>query len=318
MSQSYILTLYDNQMPCAGGQWRAIHDRLWDTGKFEYIGSQLEECPVTKRLHWQAFVKFHKQMKQRGSFFKKLIHNSIHFETVSIERAEAIGYGIKEESRVEGPLENGEKPKASDKAGKGGQKNKERYELAYKQAKEGNFEEMDKEILMKMYSTVKKIHYEHKEKVYTQFQFFFRPWQKEIYTMIMDTQHYDDRSIIWIEDSQGGSGKTKFGKWIGSLPKSIYITLEKKENILYMVNEETTIIVDYARSEGDMVNYATLEKLKDGAWTCGKYEGKQVCRKEDCILIVFSNSPPVIKALSRDRWRYFIIDLNHELKRVVV
>lgn len=105
-SQSYILTLFDEQIDQI---WEAIHDDIYDSGKVVYIGSQVERCPESRRLHWQAFVKFHKQSKQRGSWFKKY-DNRIHFTVCSKERSQAIGYGTKEESRVLGPKESGQKP----------------------------------------------------------------------------------------------------------------------------------------------------------------------------------------------------------------
>lgn len=107
-SQSYILTYFNENIQT---QWKGIHDAMWDSGKIQYIGSQLEICPKSKKLHWQAFVRFHKQTKQRYSWFKQFAHG-IHCEKCAKERAEAINYGIKEDTRVEGPKENGVKPEA--------------------------------------------------------------------------------------------------------------------------------------------------------------------------------------------------------------
>lgn len=105
-SASYILTLYDNQIQ---QNWSKLHDDMFESGKILYLGSQLEKCPNTGRLHWQAFCKFHREAKQRGTWFKRF-HNGIHFTKCSKERAEAIGYGTKGETRVEGPKESGIKP----------------------------------------------------------------------------------------------------------------------------------------------------------------------------------------------------------------
>lgn len=106
MSQSYILTLFCENIDTI---WQSIHEALWETGKVLYIGSQLERCPNTQRLHWQAFIKFNRSDKQRGTYFKKF-HQAIHFETCKKERAQAIGYGTKVDTRVDGPRENGVKP----------------------------------------------------------------------------------------------------------------------------------------------------------------------------------------------------------------
>lgn len=107
MSQSYIITLFSNDIEV---RWREYHEKVWESGKVEYIGSQLEICPDTQRIHWQAYVKFLRQYKQKGTWFKSNVSNGIHFTPVKKERAEAIGYGIKEDTRYDGPLENGTRP----------------------------------------------------------------------------------------------------------------------------------------------------------------------------------------------------------------
>lgn len=106
-SQSYILTLFKPDLD--GYRWEKIHEAIWEDGKAIYLGSQLEKCPQSGRLHWQAFIKFASQTKQRGTYFKKF-DNAIHWEKCSRERSAAINYGTKEETRVEGPKEDGTKP----------------------------------------------------------------------------------------------------------------------------------------------------------------------------------------------------------------
>lgn len=89
--------------------WKDLHNDIFDSGKVEYLGSQLEKCPNTGRPHWQAYIRFFRQYKQRGTWFKRFC-NGIHFEKCSKERAEAINYGTKEDTRLDGPLESGTKP----------------------------------------------------------------------------------------------------------------------------------------------------------------------------------------------------------------
>lgn len=94
-----------------------------------------------------------------------------------------------------------------------------------------------------------------------------------------------------------------------SYPKTFYMKIQKKDDTLFKVNEETTIILDVPRSDIQYVNYSTLETLKDGIWSSGKYEGKQVRRKEKANVLVFANDLPKVKMLSIDRWKiYEIID----------
>lgn len=108
------------------GYWKRFHEELVDSGNVKYLNSQLERCPVSKKLHWQAFVKL--ISKQRGTWFKRYLPVHCHFQTVTVERAAATGYGMKEESRVEDFLETGTRPLAVDKHEKGGQRTKEQWD----------------------------------------------------------------------------------------------------------------------------------------------------------------------------------------------
>lgn len=50
----------------------------------------------------------------------------------------------------------------------------------------------------------------------------------------------------------------------------------KKEDLFHLASlKTTTFLVDVARAETEFLNYASLEALKDGMWTSGKYEGKE-------------------------------------------
>lgn len=53
----------------------------------------------------------------------------MHCTPVTVERAEAISYGLKEETRVQGPKEDGEKPRAVDRHSLGGQRTKKEWDL---------------------------------------------------------------------------------------------------------------------------------------------------------------------------------------------
>lgn len=123
-SLSYILTLFADDLD--NNRWKVLHELAVDSGNVKYICSQLEKCPNTNRLHWQCFIKLFN--KQRGSWLKRKIDPRLHFEAVTVEHAEAINYGQKEETRVEGPMETGTKPRAVDKAGKGGARTKEQWD----------------------------------------------------------------------------------------------------------------------------------------------------------------------------------------------
>lgn len=141
---AYILTYF-----CDGIElfWKDVHEFLGKHPNVRYIGSQLERTPTTGRFHWQAFVKL--VNKERIAWFKKTIDPVIHCEAVTIERAEAIQYGIKEDTRVEGPLESGEKPKAVDRHSLGGQRTKAEWDLVKQCVLEGRKCDIPTDIMFK-------------------------------------------------------------------------------------------------------------------------------------------------------------------------
>lgn len=118
----------------------------------------------------------------------------------------------------------------------------------------------------------------------------------------------DDRTIHWIWESKGMTGKTTFCKFLSHYHGAIPLE-GKKNDILYCAAEfESDLYVwDLERSMEDFVSYGALEKIKNGYYMCAKYESKPIIRPCPHIL-VFANFPPDEDKLSKDRWN--IINLN--------
>lgn len=62
------------------------------------------------------------------------------------------------------------------------------------------------------------------------------------------------------------------------------------------------IICDIPRSSFEYINYTSLEKLKDGCFYSGKYEGG-LCVFPTPIVICLANKEPNKLMLSGDRWK---------------
>lgn len=73
-----------------------------------YLVFQREECPKTKRLHYQGFVVF--KAPRTMKWIKKHISDKAHLEIAKGSVDSAVAYCSKVESRVEGPYIFGEKP----------------------------------------------------------------------------------------------------------------------------------------------------------------------------------------------------------------
>lgn len=143
----------------------------------------------------------------------------------------------------------------------------------------------------------------------------YRPWQKEVLEWLDDIP---DRVITFLVDEVGGMGKTTFFGWIGQREDVQYMGLMKKDDALHQADTSgkvKTYVMDLARTEVEFLPYATLEKLKDGYWTCGKYQGKK-CSVGKRRVIVCLNSFPKKEALSKDRYEVYTFTKDFKLSYV--
>lgn len=139
----------------------------------------------------------------------------------------------------------------------------------------------------------------------------FHPWQEKVLETVRSEP--DDRTILWVWEDVGRVGKTTFLKYL--MRHEDAIPLEgKKNDVLYVAaeNESEIYILDLERSMESYVSYASIEKVKNGCFMVGKYEGKIVDRNCPHV-VVFANFPPEREKLSLDRWKVFrIVDLDLE------
>lgn len=116
----------------------------------------------------------------------------------------------------------------------------------------------------------------------------------------------DERTINWIIDGKGGSGKTKFCKYIIERFEDVfYFTGGKATDItsqlLLVDNDPRLCLFDLPRTSEGYVSYNALEQVKNGLINSPKYKGGMKCFKTPTV-IVFANWEPEFEKLSRDRW----------------
>ena len=129
-------------------------------------------------------------------------------------------------------------------------------------------------------------------------------------------QVHVERKIIFIVDPKGNTGKTVYLGWLGTQPGYQYFGIGKKDDVLYAANTlVNTYIMDIARSETKLLDYALLEKLKDGYWFTGKYDTK-TCLAGNKNLVVTMNDYPDKHKLSKDRYDVYLIDNNFKLRSI--
>lgn len=133
------------------------------------------------------------------------------------------------------------------------------------------------------------------------------PWQSELTTMCIGES--DDRTIHWIYDKGGNSGKTKFAKLMAYKHKAGVMAYSKTSDLLNFVykSDATIFIFDLTRAKpldiggGDL--YAALESIKNGMVFNSKYETGCKLFAPPHVL-VFANCKPELQNLSADRWRF--------------
>lgn len=151
------------------------------------------------------------------------------------------------------------------------------------------------------------------------------PWQKSLYDFFLTEP--DDRAVVWIYNKQGGIGKSQFSKYCQTHLNCLTIThtklkdvacelaLKTKNDDMFDMNDKLTLIFDLPRDYG-IVNYTTIECLKNGLITSAKYESKTLIFNAPHICIM-SNSLPDWGAMSKDRFLVYEITEKMGLKKYI-
>lgn len=152
------------------------------------------------------------------------------------------------------------------------------------------------------------------------------PWQDKFMDIFFnedetDYKPCDGRSIHWITDTQGLSGKSTFVKWLhcrydhntkvsfGSATQIRTSVVEKGPMKLYFIDIPRTLGTD------DHLNnvYSALEDTLNGYVETSMHGNPRELLMEPPHVVVFSNGAPQIEKLSGDRWKLYSIDFGKEL-----
>jgi len=304
-ARHYILTKhYGTDEPT----WESDLRVLFNSGKFSCVAGQLEKGKKSGKIHLQAYIGAEKPIY--GTTITKLLPTSVFkcakkYQTDKANTgARMFEYATKEATRIsEGSLILGTPPQRVDNKRngiRGREVQVERYASAIEFAKNGQFDEIDPELYLKHFTTLKRIHVESKRTELLPFPYPLRHWQQYVTRAVTNP---NDRTVTWVYDSDGGSGKSTFAKWLATSPETFYIDGGKKEEILFLIKDDIkTLLIDIPRSGKDFVPYGLMETFKNGIWTTNKYEGNRVIRTQPAAVVVLANFWPDISKLSKDRW----------------
>ncbi len=115
----------------------------------------------------------------------------------------------------------------------------------------------------------------------------------------------DDRTIVFVVDKTGNSGKSWFAHYYTSIHKGCQVMLPaKKLDMAYALEPALRVLfVDAPRSkQGDFIMYDFLEDVKNGYVFSGKYESR-FKKLEKVHVVVNMNEHPDMSKLSHDRYK---------------
>ncbi len=133
----------------------------------------------------------------------------------------------------------------------------------------------------------------------------WHPWQQIVLDIIKTKPN--DRTINWVLDLEGNTGKSFLTKYL-CLTKKCIIADGKKDNIFNQLkimldeeNEPEIIILDIPRHSKEYLNYGVIEQLKNGLVYSGKYEGG-MCIFDNVHIFIMANFHPDLSKFTEDRW----------------
>ena len=144
-----------------------------------------------------------------------------------------------------------------------------------------------------------------------------RPWQKDAFDLF--EQISDDRTVHWICDKEGNSGKSWFQNYVQAYfgytrvfqcdlrmgHRDIWHIMQKRS----MSTIDIFLFNDSRPASGSEVNlYRILDNIKDGQAMASKYDGNIISFKTPNIVMVFSTVYPNLNKLSGDRWRIYNVN----------
>jgi len=129
-------------------------------------------------------------------------------------------------------------------------------------------------------------------------------WQKKVIDHV-SKPCTDDRSILWLWDDKGCTGKTTLCKILFTEYNADIILNGAGKDMGYALSDNPTIVaINLTRSIEGRVNYGMIEAIKDGMVFCSKYESKMKIFNSPHVLI-FANFEPNYETLSEDRYSVF-------------
>lgn len=268
-----------------------------------YAIAQIEQCPASQRLHAQWYAQLQKPMRGTGFLAAVPIFAGSHFEECRGTAEQNRAYCSKEDSKVFGPVEVGQL------------------------CEQGKRTDLDRFTAMVMEGASNaeiarafpKTYLLHGGKVATlraaiqtrprDTAFQPRQWQQDLIDRIK--MPADDRSIIWVLDSQGGRGKSRLAYHM-YCEYGAQVLEGKVADMAFMVEEDTKVVIfDVSRAAAEHSEhlYSMAEKIKNKMVISTKYASCQKVFTHNVHVIFFANMHPKEGMWSQDRVTLINLDI---------
>lgn len=130
-----------------------------------------------------------------------------------------------------------------------------------------------------------------------------KPWQQALLDVVKEDPN--PRTIHWIWDSQGGTGKSWMATYLGANHNALVLENAKKADLAYIYAQNPTrmVVFDLSRTQEDKLDhiYALAENLKNGRIVSSKYVSKTIYFRTPHV-IFFANFSPDMTKWSADRY----------------
>lgn len=263
-------------------------DELPHVDHERYVVWQLEKGE-NGTLHIQGYIELDRPTRLTAL---KTWLPTAHFEVRRGTREQARDYCMKADTREVdcGPYERGE-------FSRGGSGKRNDLADAVEALKEGGIKKVARDhpsAYVKFSKGLKELARELEEQP-TDDDFDPKYWQSLVLAQL--SMPADDRTIMWITDTQGGKGKSRLARHL--ILEHNAVQLEGRiQDMAYQYNKEPIVIFDITRAASEHTDhlYTMAEKLKNGIVTSTKYESCTKIFKPPHV-IFFANM-----SWNREKW----------------
>jgi len=130
-----------------------------------------------------------------------------------------------------------------------------------------------------------------------------RGWQHQLEQRLLEQP--DDRSIEFIVDPQGASGKSFFTQYfISKYENAQLLSIGRRDDIAHAIDvTKSVFFFDIPRNNMQYMQYSALEMIKNKYIFSPKYESSTKILGANAHIVVFCNESPDMNALTNDRYK---------------